>query len=68
MRNLVDVIDQLVAVAPELKDCLASVRSSALFAAPEIAYVHWNRAAEILSDNATTHPKADELRRIFAGQ
>jgi len=66
-RYLPAVIDAMVAIAPDLKDALRSVRSSAMYCAPEMMSTQWNRAAAILNDVAVNHPKAKELAAIFSG-
>ena len=67
MRNLVDIIDQITEVAPDLKDRFSSLRSSVLYSAPEIMGLRWNKAALILNDFALDHPKKDKIAKIFSG-
>ena len=67
MRNLVDIIDQITEVAPDLTDTFSSLRSSVLYSAPEIMSLRWNEAASILNDYALDHPKKDEIAKIFSG-
>jgi len=68
MRNLNEIIDAIVKVAPDLENVFASVKSSVATAAPELMYLHWNRAAEILTDHAHDHPERDKIAAIFSGQ
>ena len=67
MRNLVDIIDQITKVAPDLTDRFSSLRSSVLYSAPELMTSRWNEAALILNDFALDHPKKDEIAKIFSG-
>ncbi len=67
MRHLNDIIDDIVKVAPELEEHFVSVKSSVMTAAPELMYIHWNRAAEILTENVYDHPERDKISRIFSG-
>ena len=68
MRNIVEVIDQIIEVAPDLKDALASVRGSAMYSAPERVPFWWDMAAERLNMVAHDHPKRDEIVAIFSGK
>lgn len=68
MRSLVNVINALVEVAPDLKDVLASTQASASFAAPEMQSHWWNQCAVLLNQHAANHEKATELMAIFGGQ
>ncbi len=67
MRKLPDIIDSIVEVAPELEEHFVSVKESARFAAPELMYIHWNRAAEILTEHVNDHPERDKIAAIFSG-
>ena len=67
MRNLPEVIDAIVAVAPDLKEFLAGTRQSCLYQPPEAQRELWSRAAMVLNLNAATHPKKDEIAAIFSG-
>ena len=66
-RNLVEVIDEIVAVAPDLQEALASTRSSAEFTAPEMMARVWGQTATVLNRVALNHPKNAEIQKIFAG-
>jgi hypothetical protein len=68
MRNLHEVIDQIVAVAPDLKDVLAGTRQSCVYQPPECQPELWNRAALVLNLNAAEHPKKAEIAAIFSGK
>lgn len=67
MRNLIDVINQIVSVAPDLEDEFRSLKSSVAYTAPEAMGLRWNQAAGILVRTAANHPKKDEIAKIFAG-
>lgn len=67
MRNLETVIEQLVTCAPELEQHLAHVKMNIRFTAPEIMGDRWRECAAVLNGQGQDHPKADELRKIFAG-
>jgi len=67
MRDLNEIINAIVEVAPELEEHFSSVKSSVLTAAPEVMYIHWNRAAEILTEHASNHPQRDTIANIFSG-
>lgn len=68
MRNLNEVIDAIVEVAPDLEGYFSSIKSSVVTAAPEVMWMHWNRAAEVLNDHAKEHPNRDAIGKIFSGQ
>ena len=67
MRSLVDVIDAIVKVAPDLSTKLSSVRCSAKYASPEMMGYWWNETAYVLNENARHHAKAEEIHTIFSG-
>lgn len=67
-RNIVAVIDQLTGCEPDLKEPLASLRSSCEFSPPEMMGARWNELAAALTFGAMNHPQRDELRAIFAGE
>ena len=54
MRNIVDVVDQMLRVLPAdeaaFKGELVSLRSSALYAAPESARMWWSEFHRIIND------------------
>lgn len=66
-RNLVTVIDQLKACAPDLAENLERVKNNIRYTAPEIMADRWLECAEVLNASAQDHPKADELHKIFSG-
>ena len=68
MRNLYDVINQIVEVAPDLEENLNSIRESVMYSAPENMGMWWNMTAEILNEYALDHPKADKIAAIFSGK
>lgn len=67
MRNLHEVLDQIIAVAPDLEPALKSTRQSCVYQPPECQPELWDRAAVILNHHASEHPKRDELVAIFSG-
>jgi hypothetical protein len=67
MRNLLDIIDQIIEVAPDLKDEFASLKKSVAYSAPELMGHRWRQAASILNKSAADHPKQNEIAKIFAG-
>lgn len=67
MRKLIDIIDQITEAAPDLRGEFSSLRSSILHSAPEPMSERWRMAALILSENASGHPKKDEIAKIFSG-
>jgi hypothetical protein len=67
MRQLHEVLDKILEVAPDLKDRLASTRQSCVYQPPEAQPELWSRAALILNQCAVEHPKAEEIKAIFNG-
>ena len=67
-RNLVKVVDEIVAIAPDIEDVLRGRRQSTLYTAPEIMHLRWNEVAAILNEVAVNHPKAEEIAAIFSGK
>lgn len=67
MRDLVDIIDKITNLAPDLKGKFASLRSSVLYSAPEIMPERWRMAAYILNSYASEHPNKNEIQKIFSG-
>lgn len=74
-RDLSEVIARILTVVPEsqagLRLDLYRVRSSALFAAPEMQPMFWDQAAEILRGTLVDVPAPGwpmEVARIFGGQ
>jgi len=65
MRNLVDVIDRIVALKPELQSSLSAIRDSAAFAAPECMSQLWADTADVLNSIA---PNDEQIRVIFCGE
>lgn len=54
MRNLYDVIEQMIALVPgneeEFLEGIRAVQSSAAFSAPEMIGLHWRRAAALIQE------------------
>lgn len=67
-RNLGDVINQVVAVDPELKPLFKDLLSRAGYAAPELAPALWTEFTAILNRNCMEHPKRDEIAAIVSGK
>lgn len=69
MRNLAEVIDQLLTVIPNdhaARPALLSVKSSAEFAAPEMLLTWWNKTADILFEHFPLGtPEYYKLASIF---
>ncbi len=68
MRDLLTIIDQIIEVAPELKDNFRSLKDSICYTAPELMSGRWAQAADILNTNAWSHPRGEEIAAIFSGQ
>ncbi len=68
MRDLLNIIDQIIKVAPDLKDEFDSLISSTRYSAPEVMPSRWAQAAEILTSCASDHPKSAEIATIFSGK
>lgn len=76
-RELVDVLDKVLAVVPADQQALAgalkSVRQSACFAAPEVMRTWWGRAQKVLRDWMEENPDLADAewvvrsKRIWAG-
>jgi hypothetical protein len=74
-RKLTDVIDLILAEIPligdwhGLKQKLKSIRSSSLYAAPEVQGDWWNCTARILNSEIgeEDQPWTVKIRQIFAG-
>jgi len=65
MRNLVEVVDQVVQRVPRLAPSLAAVRESAKFAAPEMRQYFWDEFVSKLNQLRSTL-SADEDRAVRA--
>jgi len=67
MRNILDTIDEVVAVAPGLASHFDAIRRSAPYTAPESMPDLWALASEILKTWAVDHPRQVEIGRIWRG-
>lgn len=71
MRNLITVIDQMIAIIPqsesELIADLLSIKESCKFTAPEIVSVRWRSAAETLTYFIPEHKDkmSDWQKKVF---
>lgn len=69
MRDLTEVLDQIMTI-PELphglKHDLQSIKESAMYTAPELQYMCWDRAAECLS-NEPEGEWSEQACTIFTG-
>lgn len=68
MRNLAEVIDDIVKIAPDLESVLHSVRNSVLYAAPEMHPYWWRVTADLLETYADEHPFREAIAAVFAGR
>ena len=74
MRNLPEVIDQMLAVIPEghaIVPVLADIKSSAQFTAPETEVTWWHTVSDTLQEflgDPTTDEWKQEVAKIFAGE
>lgn len=68
MRNIVEIIDQITDVAPDLQWCLKGARSSAMYSSPELMAHQWRNVADLLETHALEHPKREQIAAIFAGK
>lgn len=66
-RDITQVIDRLIEVAPDLSRCLNSIRESSMYVAPEMERGLWVRLCKTLNDHAVDHPKRDKLAAIMMG-
>ena len=67
-RHLPSVIEEILAVAPDLKSYLAPLWNKAQSSAPEMTPYWWGVTAACLSEAAKEHLQFDEIERIFAGR
>ncbi len=65
MRNLNDVLDQILEIAPEFEPEFKSLKESVLYSAPEALPMWWREGGDILSEIADGHPRAQEICDIF---
>lgn len=65
MRDLAEIIDKIVKVAPDLGPLFVSLRESTMYTPPGMLPERWRQAADILNGHAGEHPKKDEIRKIF---
>lgn len=66
-KGLVEVIDEIIACAPDLAGGLASLRSSVEVSSPEMLPFYWGEFAMTLSFIGSSHSKRAEFRRIITG-
>lgn len=64
-RHLPEVIAQVQALAPDLREALESTRTSALYAAPEAMGIWWTQFVGILNEAFFDHPRQKEIRAIL---
>ena len=67
MRDITVIIDRIVVVDPALAVHLSSIKSSAVFTAPEGQSHLWRKLCVVLNEVAGTHERGDEIQRIVAG-
>lgn len=63
-RNILEVINKIIEVAPELEKYFQSLKSSVLYTAPEVMPYRWAELSEIMNTYASNHPKLNELVEI----
>lgn len=68
MRNLIEVIDQITEVAPDLKELFTPLRLTCQYTAPELLGHRWDQAGLLLNKHALDHPKKKEIFEIFSGE
>lgn len=68
MRNVIEIIEQIEAIAPDLVPHFERVKYNASYHAPEMARYDWFAAAKVLNEHAANNPKRDEIEKIFSGQ
>lgn len=47
-RDITSVIDQIIAIAPELTEELSKIRYDALYTAPELMHIRWGNLASVI--------------------
>ena len=67
VRRLADVLEAMIAEAPDIAAVIGGIRQSVKYAAPEMQYYWWNETAAALNAGAASHPKREQLERIFSG-
>lgn len=76
MRNLVEVIDQMLEKIPESENSflssLEAIRTSTLFSAPETIRIRWKEVsinlAEFMEDKLQTEGWKREVQEIWMGE
>lgn len=68
MRNLADVIDQIVEVSTneELNGKLEKIKSDIFFTAPEVMPMRWDLVSEALEESIPMPLKTDEHVKIIS--
>lgn len=66
-RNLGQIINSIVAVAPDLEPYFRSLRESVNYTAPELMGMRWGQASDILNEHAIDHEQQVAIGRIFSG-
>jgi hypothetical protein len=67
MRDIIDVINEVEKVAPDLSRYFKSLKTSSLYTAPEIQIVLWNRFISLLNTYAGKHPEKLKIQEILFG-
>lgn len=67
MRDLTKILNQIIEIEPSLGKEFKSLKDSIKYTAPELMYLRWNIAAEILENNVSEHPRREEIGKIFSG-
>ncbi|MFA5314197.1 MAG: hypothetical protein WC375_12925 [Methanomassiliicoccales archaeon] len=65
-RNILEVMDKLEELEPELKDPFKSIRESVPYTAPEVMPTRWTQIANVLTIIIPpSHPKFTEVLELF---
>lgn len=68
MRDIAVVIDQIIEVDQALAVHLNSIKSSAIYTAPEGQSHLWRKLCNVLAEVAGDHESREEIQRILSGE
>lgn len=63
--DLLQLVDKIEEIDPDLKKYLASFRNSITFAAPEMESFWFRELIDLLTSHALDHPKQDEIKIVI---
>lgn len=63
-RNIVQVIGNIVEMAPDLEPHFRDLLAAIPYTAPEILWMRWGELGDIMNKHAREHPKAAELVKL----